>query len=133
MMRSLLKRILTIMLSFLMVISLLPSGMMTVFAAEGTLTVIEGFSASYTGAGTWDAVNKTEIKGKVTGTTKEACKVENTSNEGTLTFTNTGETETLLTFDYELTKGSGKESAVVIDDQEVTAGSSFSKIGRAHV
>lgn len=128
MMRSLLKRILTIMLSFLMVISLLPSGMMTVFAAEGTLTVIEGFSASYTGDGTWDAVNKTEIKGNVTGTTEASCGSQTKkTSEGTLTFTNTGETETLLTFDYELTKGSGNGSAVVIDGQEVTAGSSFSK------
>ncbi len=117
MIKQIVKRWIAIMLAVVVALGVMPAMELTVYAA--TLNIgIEGLSASYD-KGTW-AIEGTTITGSVTTEEDSGCTgTTYTPVTGTLTFTNTGSTSGILT--YQLTQ-SGKGSIVDNGKGSITLG-----------
>ncbi len=124
-MKQVFKRFLSLALSMLMVLTLLPAMTTTAFAAtSGTVTGLadENIGLSFTGDAddAWSA-NGTSIIGAATST---GGTCGDTSYKSTLTITNKKSTTATLSFDYSIEQNSGK---IQVDGTEVSSGASFTK------
>ncbi len=124
MIKNVFKRLLSLVLAFLMMVSPIPLHHMVAYAASGSLTMdAEGLTASYTGSGTWSG-GGTSANGSVTGTKSW---FTNKAQDATITFTNgraDGKSAT-LSFDYNITKNTG---SVTIDGTTVTGSGHYEKV-----
>ena len=124
-MKQVFKRFLSLALSMLMVLTLLPAMTTTAWAAtSGTVTGLAdehiGLSFSGDAEDAWSA-NGTSITGAATS---EGGACGNTSYNSTLTITNKKSTTATLSFDYTIEQNSG---TIQVDDTEVSSGASFTK------
>ncbi|MDD7663448.1 MAG: hypothetical protein PUJ39_11790, partial [Eubacteriales bacterium] len=124
-MKQVFKRFLSLALSMLMVLTLLPAMTTTAWAAtSGTVTGLadENIGLSFSGDadGAWLA-NGTSITGAVTST---GGTCSDSSHNSTLTITNKKSTTATLSFDYAIEQNSG---TIQVDGTAVTAGGKFSK------
>ena len=108
-----LKRVLSLALVLLMVISLLPTTTSFDANAAGTLSTITGLTASYTdasnskGSASWSASGT-----GITGTTTGYTQIIGQAVTSTLTLTNTSGGEATLKFSYTLTNGGRVSGAI---------------------
>ena len=124
-MKQVFKRFLSLALSMLMVLTLLPAMTTTAWAAtSGTVTGLAdehiGLSFSGDAEDAWSA-NGTSITGAATS---EGGACGNTSYNSTLTITNKKSTTATLSFDYTIEQNSG---TIQVDGTEVSSGASFTK------
>ena len=124
-MKQVFKRFLSLALSMLMVLTLLPAMTTTAWAAtSGTVTGLAdehiGLSFSGDADDAWSA-NGTSIIGAATST---GGTCSDTSYKSTLTITNKKSTTATLSFDYSIDQNSGK---IQVDGTEVSSGASFTK------
>ena len=124
-MKQVFKRFLSLALSMLMVLTLLPAMTTTAWAAtNGTVTGLadENIGLSFTGDAdnAWSA-NGTSIIGAATST---GGTCSDTSYKSTLTIKNNKATKATLSFDYTIEQNSG---TIQVDGTAVTAGGKFSK------
>ena len=124
-MKQVFKRFLSLTLSMLMVLTLLPAMTTTAWAAtSGTVTGLadENIGLSFTGDAddAWSA-NGTSIIGAATST---GGTCSDTSHKSTLTITNKKSTTATLSFDYTIEQNSG---TIQVDGTEVSSGASFTK------
>ena len=124
-MKQVLKRFLSLVLAFCLILPLLPNVSMTAFAAtSGTVTGLadENIGLSFSGKAedAWTASGFT-----VTGSAQsEAGTCSNTDFNSTLIITNKRATKATLSFDYAIAQNSG---TIQVDGAAVTAGGKFSK------
>jgi len=124
-MKQVFKRFLSLALSMLMVLTLLPAMTTTAWAAtSGTVTGLAdehiGLSFSGDAEDAWSAYG-TSITGAATS---EGGACGNTSYNSTLTIKNKKSTTATLSFDYTIEKNSG---TIQVDGTEVSSGASFTK------
>ena len=124
-MKQVFKRFLSLALSMLMVLTLLPAMTTTAWAtSSGEVTGLsnENIGLSYSGDkdDTWSATG-TQIVGSATGT---GGTCSDTHYESTLTIRNKRTTKATLSFDYGIEQNSG---TIKVDGTVVTAGGKFSK------
>ena len=124
-MKQVFKRFLSLALSMLMVLTLLPAMTTTAWAAtSGTVTGLadENIGLSFSGdaEGAWSA-NGTSITGAATST---GGTCSDTSHSSTLTITNKKSTTATLSFDYTIEQNGGK---IKVNGTEVSSGASFTK------
>ncbi len=123
MIKNVTKRFLSLLLTVIMVLALLPVTGTTVYAANVN-TGVEGLTAASSGSATWTTGNGT-ITGSVTASASSGCTgTSYTAQTGTLTFTNSMEGEAILNFAYTLTPAGG---SVTVDGTPVSAGDTFNK------
>lgn len=133
MIKSIKKRLLSIAMVIVMIITLIPATAVPAFAASwgnfggastlslsGT-TSVKDLGVSQSGSAVWN-VNGDFINGSVEGTTTWGV-LKNAAN-GTLTLKNNKSSEAILEFDYKITANTG---SVAVDGTTVTAGTHFSK------
>ena len=124
-MKQVLKRFLSLVLAFCLILPLLPNVSMTAFAAtSGTVTGLadENIGLSFSGKAedAWTASGFT-----VTGSAQsKAGTCSNTDFNSTLIITNKRATKATLSFDYAIAQNSG---TIQVDGAAVTAGGKFSK------
>ena len=124
-MKQVFKRFLSLALSMLMVLTLLPAMTTTAWAAtSGTVTGLAdehiGLSFSGTAEEAWSATGTT-----ITGSVVSAGGTcSDTSHSSTLTITNKKSTTATLSFDYAIEQNSG---TIQVDGKEVSSGASFTK------
>ena len=117
------KRYLSLVLSLVLILVLLPAMELPALAASVN-TGVTGLTAESSGNATWTLSGST-IKGEVKATAESCLGVTSyTPQNGTLTFTNSSDSIRMLSFDYELALNAGSAS---IDASSVTASASFSK------
>ena len=126
-MKQVFKRFLSLAMSMLMVLTLLPAMTTTAWAAtSGTVPGLadENIGLSFTGDAdnAWSA-SGTQIVGSAKSTPGGACDPD-TAYNSTLTITNNKTTKATLSFDYTIEQSSG---TIQVDGTKVTAGSKFSK------
>ena len=126
-MKQVFKRFLSLAMSMLMVLTLLPAMTTTAWAAtSGTVPGLadENIGLSFTGDAdnAWSA-SGTQIVGSAKSTPGGACDPD-TAYNSTLTITNNKTTKATLSFDYTIEQSSG---TIQVDGTNVTAGSKFSK------
>ena len=120
------RRFVSLLLTFVTVLTMLPAMTLPALAAErGSVTGLSDTDIvlSYNGSktDTWAALCTT-----ITGTAqseKDPCD-KATSNSSTLTITNNKNTSATLSFDYTVTVSGGK---IQVNGEDVTAGNTFSK------
>ena len=121
MIRNVLRRFLSLSLTLITIISLIPAFEITVAAADVTGLTVEGAKLSSTGDGTWKA-NGTSVNGSVTGQAEGTCSAA-ASKSGTLTITNDKGSAAKLSFDYTLTLSGG---SATVGGTAVTRNGSYS-------
>ena len=123
MIKQVMKRFLSLLLTVMLAASLLPAMSLPVFAANVN-TGVEGLTAASSGDATWTYSGGT-ITGSVKANKTSGCKGDSyTAQTGTLNFTNSKGEEAVLSFDYTLTLSGG---SVTVDGTSVDAGANFSK------
>lgn len=119
------RRFVSLLLTFVTILTLLPAMTLPALAAtSGTVTGLadENIGLSFTGDAdnAWSA-NGTSIIGAATST---GGTCSDTSYKSTLTITNKRSTTATLSFDYSIEQNSGK---IQVDGTEVSSGASFTK------
>ncbi len=118
------KRIARRFVSFVLVIVLVLSVIPAVAYAANVNTGVDGLTANSSGDATW-TYNSSTITGSVKASSSSGCTgTTYTSQNGTLTFTNSSGAVGLLSFDFSITLSNG---SVTIDGTDITASGSFSK------
>ena len=119
------RRFVSLLLTFVTILTMLPAMTLPALAANsGDVTGLtdENIGLSFNGddEASWSA-NGTSITGAVTST---AGTCSDTSHNSTLTITNKKSTTATLSFDYSIEQNSGK---IQVDGTEVSSGASFTK------
>ena len=115
------KRYLSLLLTIVLVLALLPAMELPAWAAEVD-TGVAGLTAESGGNGSWNYTNGS-ITGSVAPSESSSCfGTSYSSQSASLTLTNSSGAVAMLSFDY-----SDVVSNVKIDEKTVTAGSTFSK------
>lgn len=123
MIERVLNRFISLILSVMMALSLMPALSMPVYAATVN-TGVDELTADSNGSATWIYSNGT-ITGSVNASSSSGCTgTTYTAQTGTLTFKNNLNSDAILTFEYELTFNGG---SATVDGTAVTAGDKFSK------
>ncbi len=121
MIQSVSKRVLSMLLVLMMLLTMIPISTVTASAASGTLTMsAEGLQATYSGSGTWSG-GGTAASGTVAGKNGFISAL-NSAQSATLTFTNGRDCEAYISFDYNITKNTG---SVTIAGTTVTGSGSY--------
>ena len=124
MIKTILKRFLSLALCFLMVCTLLPAMTTTAWAAtEGTVTGLADENIGLSFSGDADNAWKAEVT-TVTGSVKSREGCESGSSRSTLTITNKKTTKATLSFDYTVVVSEG---TILVDNTTTTTNGSFSK------
>ena len=122
------RRFVSLLLTFVTVLTLLPAMTLPALAAtNGTVTGLadENIGLSFTGDAdnAWSA-SGLQIVGSATGKASESCGDSNTHYNSTLTITNNKTTKATLSFDYTTVLSDG---TIQVDGTSVTMGGKFSK------
>ena len=122
------RRFVSLLLTFVTVLTLLPAMTLPALAAtNGTVTGLadENIGLSFTGNAdnAWSA-SGLQIVGSATGKASESCGDSDTHYNSTLTITNNKTTKATLSFDYTTVLSDG---TIQVDDTNVTMGGKFSK------
>ena len=122
------RRFVSLLLTFVTVLTLLPAMTLPALAAtNGTVTGLadENIGLSFTGNAdnAWSA-SGLQIVGSATGKASESCGDSDTHYDSTLTITNNKTTKATLSFDYTTVLSDG---TIQVDDTKVTMGGKFSK------
>ena len=125
-MKQVFKRFLSLALSMLMVLTLLPAMTTTAWAASGTVTGLAdehiGLSFSGDADNAWSATG-TQIIGKARSTSGSGCG-GGSNYRSTLTITNKKTTKATLSFDYTVVVSDG---TILVNNTTTTTAGSFSK------
>ena len=124
MIKTILKRFLSLALCFLMVCTLLPAMTTTAWAAtKGTVTGLADENIGLSFSGDADNAWKVEVT-TVTGSVKSKDGCDSDPSHSTLTITNNKATEATLSFDYAVVVSEG---TILVNYTEITTAGSFSK------
>ena len=118
MIKTILKRFLSLALCFLMVCTLLP---VTAYAATTLTTAVKDLGVAYTEG---ETIEWSLEGGNIVGSVKATTGCSTSAASTTLTLTNQKTTAAILSFDYEVSITGG---TITLDGTGVTAGSSFQK------
>ena len=124
MIKTILKRFLSLALCFLMVCTLLPAMTTTAWAAtSGTVTGLADENIGLSFSGDADNAWKVEVT-TVTGSVKSSDGCDSGPSRSTLTITNKKNTKATLSFDYTVVVSGG---TIVVDNASIETNGSFSK------
>ena len=118
MIKTILKRFLSLALCFLMVCTLLP---VTAYADTTLTTAVKDLGVAYTEG---ETIEWSLEGGNIVGSVKATTGCSTSAASTTLTLTNKKATDAILSFDYEVSITGG---TITLDGTGVTAGSSFQK------
>ena len=123
MIKGAIKRMGSMLLALLLVLSMVPLSAMPVQAASSLSLADQDIGVSCNDDGTWASLSGNSIKGSVTGKDGGACSSDSSSSTK-LTITNKKDTSATLSFDYKFELNSG---SAVIDGATCTSAGTFSK------
>ena len=123
MIKGAIKRMGSMLLALLLVLSMVPLSAMPVQAASSLSLADPDIGVSCNNDGTWASLSGNSIKGSVTGKDGGACSSDSSSSTK-LTITNQKDTSATLSFDYKFELNSG---SAVIDGATCTSAGTFSK------
>lgn len=123
MIKGAIKRMGSMLLALLLVLSMVPLSAMPVQAASSLSLADLDIGVSWNDDGTWASLSGNSIKGSVTGKDGGTCGSDSASSTK-LIITNQKDTSATLSFDYKLQLNDG---SVVIDGANCTSAGTFSK------